>query len=56
VGTFGVAAFFVGVVALGFLAVRRGQNQPVIWVDTLMTFIGIAGAITGLAVVFLRFN
>jgi len=53
---FGVIAFILGVAALGFLAVRRGQNMPTGGLDYVMMFIGIAGAIMGLAVVFLRFN
>jgi hypothetical protein len=53
---FGVVSFFVGVVALGVLAIRRGQNLPTKWPDYVMMFLGVAGAITGLAVVFLRFN
>lgn len=53
---FGVSAFILGVVALGFLAIRRGQNIPTTWPDYVMMFVGVAGAIMGLAVVFLRFN
>ncbi len=53
---FGVSAFILGVLSLGILALRRGQKIPVSWPDHLMMFIGIAGAIMGLAVVFLRFN
>ena len=53
---FGVTAFILGVLSLGILAVRRGEKLPVSWPDHLMIFIGIAGAIMGLAVVFLRFN
>lgn len=53
---FGVSAFFLGVLALAFLAIRRGQNIPTRWPDYVMMFVGLAGAIMGLAVVFLRFN
>jgi hypothetical protein len=53
---FGVSAFILGVVALGILAIRRGQNSRVNGFDYVMMFVGIAGAIMGLAVVFLRFN
>jgi len=56
VRTFGVCAFILGVAALGFLAIRRGQNIPTAGMDHAMMFVGIAGAITGLAVIFLRFN
>lgn len=55
-GAFGVTAFIVGVFALGVLAVRRSQNKPSTMLDAVMIFVGIAGAITGLAVVFLRFK
>ena len=51
-----MSAFILGVVALGILAIRRGQNTPVNGFDYVMMFVGIAGAIMGLAVVFLRFN
>ena len=53
---FGVVAFFVGVVALGTIVFRRGNKQPLNWLDYLMMFIGLAGAITGIAIVFLRFD
>ena len=56
VKSFGVASFILGVAALAFLAIRRGENIPTTWPDYVMMFIGIAGAIMGLAVVFLRFN
>jgi len=52
---FGVGCFILGVAALGFLAVRRGQKIPMNGLDYTMMFLGLAGAITGLAVVFLRF-
>ncbi len=53
---FGVSSFVLGMIALGYLAVRRGQNAPVTLFDSVVMFVGIAGTITGLAVVFLRFN
>lgn len=53
---FGVSSFVLGVIALGYLAVRRGQNAPVTLFDSVVMFVGIADTITGLAVVFLRFN
>ncbi len=53
---FGVGAFFLGVVALAFLAIRRGEHRPTTWPDYVMMFIGLAGAIMGIAVIFLRFN
>ena len=54
--TFGVTAFFLGVVALAFLAIRRGQHVPTTWADYVMMFVGLAGAIMGIAVIFLRFS
>ena len=53
---FGVASFFVGIVGLAFAAVRRGQYVPVSWPDHVMMFVGIAGTIMGLAIIFMRFN
>ncbi len=53
---FGVFAFFIGVVALGTIVVRRGNKRAIGWPDYLMMFVGLAGAITGLAIVFLRFK
>lgn len=56
VRVFGVGSFVLGVVALGYLAVRRGRKAPTKWSDHVALFIGIAGSITGLAVIFMRFN
>lgn len=53
---FGVVSFIVGILGLAVLAVRRGQNIPTIWTDFVMMFVGIAGAIMGLAIIFMRFN
>jgi uncharacterized membrane protein HdeD (DUF308 family) len=53
---FGVAAFIVGILSLAVLAVRRGQKIPTTWPDTVMMFVGIAASITGIAVIFMRFN
>lgn len=55
-GIFGVSAFILGVLSLGIMAIRCSQNIPAAWPDHVMMFVGIAGAITGLAVIFLRFN
>ena len=52
---FGVTIFVLGAVALGLLIIRRNLNKPATGLDHLMLFMGIAGTITGLAVVFLRF-
>lgn len=53
---FGVASFIVGILGLAVLAVRRGRNVPPTWPDFVMMFVGIAGAIMGLAIIFMRFN
>lgn len=53
---FGVTAFILGVLSLGILAMRRSQKIPTSWSDHVMMFVGIAGAIMGLVVVFLCFN
>jgi hypothetical protein len=55
-GIFGVASFLVGILGLAVLAVRRSKNIPADWPDYVMIFVGIAGSIMGLAVVFLRFS
>ena len=48
----GVLSFVVGVAALGMLAVRRGNDAPLRSPDYLLMFIGLAGAIAGLALFF----
>ncbi len=53
---FGVASFLIGVAALAFLAIRRGQQLPLKAADYLAMFLGIAGAIMGIAVFFMRFK
>lgn len=53
---FGVASFFIGVMALALLVTRRGRRLPQRWPDHLCMFIGVAGVIIGLAVVFMRFG
>ena len=52
--TVGVFCFVVGVAALGALAVRRGNGAPLTAADYLMMFLGLAGAIGGLAAVFVK--
>ncbi len=52
---FGVSMFVMGAAALAMLVVRRGRNLPQTAPDHVMMFVGIAGTITGLAVIFLRF-
>lgn len=53
---FGVASFFAGVLALAFLVIRRSSRAPQTWMDHTALFVGIAGTILGLAIVFLRFS
>ncbi len=53
---FGVIAFLLGVVALAILAIRRGQKRSSRWFDYVMMFVGVAGVIMGIAVVFMRFE
>jgi uncharacterized membrane protein HdeD (DUF308 family) len=53
---FGVASFFIGILSLAYLVVRRGQKLPTTWPDFVMMFLGVAASITGLAVFFMRFN
>jgi hypothetical protein len=56
VGVFGVSVFVIGAVALALLIIRRGRNQPPTAPDHIMLFLGIAGTITGLVVILLRFS
>jgi len=50
--TLGVLCFVMGVAALAVLAIRRGNATPLRWPDYMMIFIGLAGAIAGLALFF----
>ena len=52
---FGVTMFVIGALSLAALIIRRGRNMPPATPDHIMLFLGIAGSITGLAVIFLRF-
>ena len=51
---FGIACFVIGVAALAGLVIRRGRSTPMRWPDYLMIFIGLAGALGGLAMIFVR--
>lgn len=53
---FGVTSFVLGVLALAILVVRRGRKLPQQGLDHLLVFVGTAGAIVGIAVVFMRFT
>ena len=55
ISIFGVAAFVVGILALAGLVIRRDKKKPLGATDYSLMFLGIAGAIVGLAVLFLRF-
>lgn len=53
---FGVMCFIIGVIALGALVVRRGQKRPQSGIDHLLVFLGTAGPIIGIGVIFMRFS
>ena len=53
---FGVTIFVLGAIALATVIIRRGNGRRPGGLDHFMLFLGIAGMITGLAVVFMRFN
>ncbi len=55
ISIFGVVAFVIAVLALGTLIVRRDNRKPLAAIDYTMMFVGIAGVIIGIAVLFLRF-
>ena len=50
-----VACFFFGVVALGILTVRRGRNLAMSMPDYAFAFVGLAGTIAGVIMLFNRF-
>jgi predicted membrane channel-forming protein YqfA (hemolysin III family) len=56
VGVFGVSVFVIGAVSLALLIVRRGNKTVPTSADHVMLFLGIAGTITGLVVILLRFT
>ena len=53
---FWVISFIVGVIALATLVVRRGRRLPQRGLDHFLVFIGTAGVIVGIGVVFMRFG
>ncbi|MGE4064853.1 MAG: hypothetical protein AB7E79_15930 [Rhodospirillaceae bacterium] len=53
---FGVVSFIIGVIALAMLVIRRGQKKPTRGLDHFLVFIGTAGVIVGIGVVFMRFT
>jgi hypothetical protein len=55
VRVFGVSVFVIGAISLALLIIRRGSNVRPSTPDHIMLFLGIAGTIMGLAVIFLRF-
>jgi hypothetical protein len=56
VAVFGVLSFIVGVVALAVLVIRRGRGLPQQSIDHILVFLGTAGVIVGIAVIFMRFT
>ena len=52
---FGVTIFVMGAVSLAALIIRRNSNLPPTTPDHVMLFVGIAGTIAGLAIIFMRF-
>ncbi|MCB2106112.1 MAG: hypothetical protein KDE14_00370 [Rhodobacteraceae bacterium] len=52
---FAVICLVVGVAALGTLTVRRGRGTVFVWMDSVLAFIGLAGAIAGVIILFNRF-
>lgn len=56
VAVFGVVSFIIGVIALAMLVIRRGQKKPTRGLDHFLVFIGTAGVIVGIGVVFMRFT
>ena len=53
---FGVTSFIVGVIALAMLVMRQGRKQPQTVFDHTLVFLGTAGVIVGLGVIFMRFT
>lgn len=53
---FGVTSFIVGVIALAVLVIRRGRRLPQRGLDHLLVFLGTAGVIVGIGVIFMRFG
>lgn len=52
---FAVACFFVGVVSLAVLTVRRGRKLPASLPDYGLAFVGLAGVVTEIILLFNRF-
>ena len=53
---FGVMSFIVGVIALAMLVMGQGNKQPQTGFDHILVFLGTAGVIVGLGVIFMRFT
>lgn len=53
--TFAVACFFIGVVSLAILTVRRGRKLPTSGPDYALAFVGLAGVVAGVILLFNRF-
>jgi hypothetical protein len=52
---FAVVCFFAGVLALAGLVIRRGRRLPTGTPDYGLMFVGLAGLMTGLILLFNRF-
>ncbi len=52
---FAVICFFAGVLALAGLVIRRGRQLPTGNPDYVLMFVGLAGLMTGLILLFNRF-
>jgi hypothetical protein len=50
-----VICFFAGVVALAALVVRRGRKLAMAAPDYALSFVGLAGVVTGIILLFNRF-
>jgi hypothetical protein len=56
VAVFGVSCFIIGVIALAMLVIRRGRKLRPTGLDHILVFVGTAGVIVGIGVVFMRFS
>jgi hypothetical protein len=52
--TIGVFCFVLGVASLGTLVIRQGNGKPMGGADYFLMFLGLAGALGGLAAIFVK--
>ncbi len=50
----GVFCFVLGVASLGALVIRQGDGKPMNAADYFLMFLGLAGALGGLAAIFVK--